>query len=349
MTKNILVTGSNGFLGEEVVNYFSKKNNVYALDKIKPIDFKESTNNIFKVVCDICDYDKLNNVFENNKFDIIIHCAAEILDEKNTNLVWKTNVDGTKNILDLCEKFSVKKFIFTSTFSIFEKNYDNPVDEKEPPSAVVDYGKSKYAAENIILRHTFQGDVTIFRCPVIIGKKRLDKLALLFEMIRQNLNVYLIGDGSNRIHFIYSLDLIEAINLSLELSGKNLFNVGSDNVNSIHQVFEKLLKHAKSRKKIIKFPKYIGLFILKLLSLFNLVSLGPYHQRMLVYNCVLNTNKVKDKLNWKPKYSNEEMLIECYEYYKSSFNQNKDNSSSKKLPNLKIINFMKKIDLFKIL
>ena len=97
MTKNILVTGSSGFLGEEVVNYFSKENNIYALDKIKSIDFKESTNNIFKLVCDICDYDKLNNIFENNKFDIIIHCAAEILDEKNTNLVWKTNVDGTNS------------------------------------------------------------------------------------------------------------------------------------------------------------------------------------------------------------------------------------------------------------
>ena len=83
--------------------------------------------------------------------------------------------------------------------------------------------------------------MVIFRCPVVIGRKRLDKLALLFEMVRQKTNIWLIGDGSNKIHFIYSLDLLKAINLSLDLNGKNLFNIGSDNVNSIREVFQKLL------------------------------------------------------------------------------------------------------------
>ena len=341
MNKKILITGSSGFLGEELVNFFSTDYKILALDKETPIFFDSNSVNIIKFVCDIRDKEKLEKIFKNNKIDIIIHCAAEILDEKDPNEVWKTNYDGTKNLLDFAEIYNVSKFIFTSTFSIFEKNYDSPIDEKEPSSAIVDYGKSKYAAENLILSHTYKGDVVIFRCPVVIGKKRLDKLALLFEMVRQKTNIWLIGDGSNKIHFIYSLDLIKAINLSLDIKGKNLFNIGSDNVNSIREVFQKLLNHANSKKKIKNFPKFFGLLALKIFNILHLVNLGPYHQRMLVSNCVLNTDRIKKKINWQPKYTNEQMLIECYDYYLATLKKEKENSSSKKLPNLNIIKLLK--------
>ena len=193
MNNKILITGSSGFLGEEIVNNLSKNNKILALDKDQSISFKNNLPNIETILCDIRNKEELEKIFMSNSIDILIHCAAEILDEKDSNEVWNTNFNGTKNLLDLCEKYNVKKFIFTSTFSIFEKNYDSPIDEKEPSSAIVDYGKSKYAAENLILSHLFSGDVIIFRCPVIIGKKRLDKLALLFEMVYQNINIWLIN------------------------------------------------------------------------------------------------------------------------------------------------------------
>jgi len=345
MNKKILITGSSGFLGEELVNYFSKDNIILALDKEDPISFTKNLPNINNLICDIRDKYKLEEIFKNNDIDIIIHCAAEILDESNSNIIWETNYSGTKNLLDFAETYKVSKFIFMSTFSIFEKNYDNLIDEKEPSSAIVDYGKSKYAAENLILSHTFGGDVVIFRCPVIIGIKRLDKLALLFEMVRQRTNIWLIGNGSNKIHFIYSLDLINAIEKSLTLNGKNLFNIGSDNVNSIKDIFQKLLDHAKLNKKIKFFPKYLGLLTLKIFNILKLVSLGPYHQRMLVSNCVLNTERIKKRINWSANYTNEQMLIECYDHYLSTLDKIKENSSSKKLPNLIIVKLLKFLNL----
>ena len=141
-------------------------------------------------------------------------------------------------------------------------------------------------------------------------------------MVRQGTNIWLIGSGLNKIHFIYSVDLINAIELSINLSGKNLFNVGSDNVKSIKEVFTKLLEHANSKKKIKKFPKILGLILLIIFNTLNLVSLGPYHQRMLVSNCVLNTERIKNKIKWKPHYTNEKMLLECYDYL-STFNDKK--------------------------
>ena len=121
MNKKILITGSSGFLGEEIVNFFSKKNNIYALDKENPIIFHGNTNNITSFVCDIRNKDKLSKIFKENSIDIIIHCAAEILDEKDTNEVWKTNYHGTKNLLDLAEHYKVSKFVFTLLFQFLKK------------------------------------------------------------------------------------------------------------------------------------------------------------------------------------------------------------------------------------
>ena len=75
------------------------------------------------------------------------------------------------------------------------------------------------------------------------------------------------------------------------------------------------------------------------INLLKSVNLGSYHQRMLVSNCVLNIEKIKKSLNWTAKYTNEQMLIECYDHYVSTLDKAKENSSSKKLPNLKLLNF----------
>jgi len=340
MSKTILVTGSNGFLGEEIVNTYSKDYKIIALDKDDQL-FDQSKKNVISVKVDINNISNLESFFKQYKIDIVIHCAAEILDEYDQNKVWRTNYFGTLNLLNFSEKFNIDKFIFTSTFSIFEKNYLSSIQEEELPSAIVDYGKSKYAAENLILRHSFNGDVVIFRCPVIIGKKRLDKLCLLFEMVRQNLSIRFIGDGLNRIHFIYVSDLINAISLSFTIKGKNIFNIGSDNVKSLREVFEYLINNSNSKSKIKKYPKFLGIAALKFLYFLKIISLGPYHQRMLTSNLILNTSRIKKTLSWKPLYSNEEMLLDCYNHYLSTKSYSKNLSSSKKIPNLKILKILK--------
>ena len=135
--------------------------------------------------------------------------------------------------------------------------------------------------------------------------------------------------------------MIDAIILSYNLNGKNLFNIGSDNVKSLKETFKALCSHAGYNGKLRSLPKLLGIFCLKICHFFNLISLGPYHQRMLVSNIVLDTDRIKKKLKWIPKYTNEKMLIECYQHSIKTINENKKLTASKKLPNLKIIKIMK--------
>ena len=120
MSYNILVTGSCGFLGEEIVNSFSQNNFIYALDKEEPITYSNDGEKIKTIICDIREINNLEKIFKNYKIDILIIVRLKYL-MKKTQMIWKTNFNGTKNLLDLSEKYKIKKFIFTSTFSIFEK------------------------------------------------------------------------------------------------------------------------------------------------------------------------------------------------------------------------------------
>lgn len=348
MMKKILITGSSGFLGEELVNYFSKDGFIYAVDKNDPINFKDSNHKIKQFRCDIGNFDNIEKIFKENEINIVIHSAAELLYERDSKKVWKSNYDGTKNLLNLSKKYSIERFIFTSTSAIFEKDYKLPIDEDEPSSAIDDYGKSKYAAERFILNYDYDGSCVIFRCPLIIGKKRLDKLALLFEMVKNDMNIWVVGDGKNKIQFIHCFDLIKAIEASLTLKGKHLFNIGSDNVKSLNSTFQELLKHANSSKKLRHFPKLPGLILLKLFNFLGLVPFGPYHRRFLISNSVFNTDRIKKYLKWEPTYTNEKMLSECYDNYVRLPLNLEIKSSSKKLPNLRIIKLLKFLNLFKL-
>jgi nucleoside-diphosphate-sugar epimerase len=340
MKKKILITGSNGFLGEHLVNYFINKFYLFGLDKNICLDYLLNLKNFTFYKVNILEKEELDKVFAQKKIDVVIHCAAEILDQKNEEIVWKTNFEGTCNLVNVCNKYKVKKFIYTSTFSIFEDDYNFPILETEPPSAKVDYGKSKYAAEKFILNN-YKGSYFVFRCPVIIGDKRLDKLAILFELIKNNINIWLIGPGDNKIHFVFVKDLMKAIEKTIDLKSSHILNIGSDNVRSLKDIILYVIKKSRSKSKIKFFPKTIGIIILKILYFLGLLTLGSYHQRLLINNIVLNTDKIKKILNWKPEFSNEEMLYNCYKYYFNNTLQKDFSSSSKKKPKLFVIKILK--------
>jgi nucleoside-diphosphate-sugar epimerase len=345
MKKKILITGCNGFLGEHLVKYFINKFNLIGVDQNKCLynllDLKNF--NFYKI--NILDNDGLDKIFVLNNIDVVIHCAAEILDQKNKKTVWKTNKIGTSNLVNICNKYKVKKFIYISTFSIFEKDYNSPILETESSSAKVDYGKSKYEAEKLILNN-YKNDYFIFRCPVIIGDKRLDKIAILFELIKNNIDVWLLGGGENKIHFIHVKDLIKAIEKSIDLKESHILNIGSDDVKSLNDVIFYVIKKSGSKSKIRYLPKNLGIYILKILYYFRILTLGPYHQRLLINNIVLNTNKIKKVLDWVPEFSNEKMLYECYNYYINNSHIKDFTTSSKKKPNLFIIKLLKFFQIF---
>ena len=170
----ILITGAAGFLGQLSIDYFSKDHELILIDK-KVIQHK----NFFKI--DITNYHELNELINEKKPKIILHYASEIFDNYNKNEINKNNINGTFNLINSAYENDVKQIIFTSTFSIYEKDYPYLISESEPMSCNNLYGISKAETERILLSSEKKLNVVIFRCPVIVDKTRAHRMGILFE------------------------------------------------------------------------------------------------------------------------------------------------------------------------
>ena len=336
-----LITGVSGFVGEELV-YFLEKNPKYSILGIDKNEELFTQKIIFRKCNLISEKSKLNDIFNEFKPDVVIHCASKILDTYDKNLVWKTNYYATKDLIEICSVHRVKKFIFISTFSIFQKNYEKPIDENEKPSFKTVYGETKYLTERMLLKSNFTGDIYILRCPIILGKKRSYRFGILFGLIKDNYNIPLIGKCKNKISFVHVTDVCRAIENCLQYSGKYIFNVAADDQEEFQHILRRLIKKVNSKSKLVHFNKTIGNLIFDLVTFLRLIPYTSYHKKIFNYSILLDTTKIKKTLNWHPIYSIEKMFEENYVHSFQNTNPNSDSFSKKKAKE-GLIKILKKI------
>tara|TARA_Y100000591_G_C21782931_1_gene672153 strand:+ start:321 stop:1364 length:1044 start_codon:yes stop_codon:yes gene_type:complete len=339
----ILITGSSGFLGEELCYFFlKKKNSLFGLDVSTPSkQFKNKTKFKFSY-CDLTNKNSTTKIFNKIRPDIVIHCAAKILEENNKKKIWDLNYNTTKHLLKLSNNLRVKKFIFISTFSIFEENYNKPINEKQKPSYTTLYGETKYRSEIAIMNSSINKKSVILRCPIIIGKKRSYRLGVLTEMIYKNLNIPLIGDGSNKLSVVHVDDISNAIELLIKKNKFGIFNVSSDDRLSVYELLEKFIFSVKSKTKIIKFNRNLGEFLFYFAVKIKIIPFVNYHIKLFKYSVILDTNKLKKSTGWKPKYTILKMLKENFNYFKKGIKIQNQNSFSMKKAYSTILFFFSK-------
>ena len=337
MKKKILITGSNGFLGNLAKKYFFQNYELVFVDLSGSND-----SNFYNA--DIGNYEEIDDVITREKPNIIFHFASEIFDTHNKKKIYKTNVEGSKNIKKSAIKNNVENLIFTSTFSLFEKNYDYLISESEPISCKNYYGLTKFEVEGILLGSDSELNISIFRCPIIVDKSRAHRLGVLFEFLKDNCTLWILGDGSNKLQFVSATDLFIAIEKSLNLKGKHIYNIGCEKVETMKETFEYLINKTGSKSKIRHFNKNLGLAILRILSFLRLINFIDYHNKILVSNIVLDISRIKKDLNFVPAKSTAELMLDAHNYYLSNDSNNQKGSSIKpKMGFFSIIKFVSKI------
>lgn len=133
-----LITGSEGQLGYDIIREL-KLRGVNDKDIIAP-----TLNEM-----DITNSDQVENVILASKPDVIFHCAAWTnveAAEENEDLVYKVNVEGTKNIVDMAREVGAK-VIYISTDYVFDGEKDGIYDVKDKPNPISVYGKTKFLGE----------------------------------------------------------------------------------------------------------------------------------------------------------------------------------------------------------
>ena len=248
--------------------------------------------------------------------DVAFHNVAQVPLAKDKNLFWSVNRDGTKNLLEACAYRTVKKVIYTSSSAVYGIPKSNPVTEETVPTPIEAYGKAKLAGENLCWEYARNGlDVTIVRPRTIVGHGRLGIFQILFEWIYQGKNIPVLGDGKNTYQFVHADDLAEACVQASMLKGADAFNCGTDRFGTMREVLEHLCRHAGTGSNVKSLPLWPMVTAMNLSSGLGISPLGAYHASMYGRPIYFDISKARTKLGWVPRYSNNEMFVESYEWY----------------------------------
>ncbi len=340
--KTIVVTGGAGFFGGILKReLLSLGHRVISID-ICPDE--DQHRNLVSKQLDIRDRAALRELFASEPVDGVVHCAAMLahgaIDPEELRT---TNVDGTRNLLDAMRASGVKQFVFTSTNCLWGEGMKRPIAEDDVPNPVEDYGRSKLEAERVIREYTDLNTV-IIRCPTIIDFGRLGLLAILFEFIDEGRRVWAVGGGRNRYQFIYAKDLANACILALDYAGRDTFNIGSDDVKTLAEIYEYVIQNAGSKSRVAAIPRSLAIPAMKLAYHLRLSPLGPYHYKMIAEDFLFDTSRIKTRLGWRPTLTNEEMLWRAYQYYAENRRdiENRTNvSAHRKAAHMGIIRLLK--------
>lgn len=157
---NILVTGGAGYIGSHVVKALLEENKheITIIDNFvkgseKAIDALRKISEFEFIQTDLENISKIEEVFSTHKFDAVIHFAAYIEVFESTQKPLKyylNNTANAMNLIALCEKYGVGKFIFSSTAATYGEPETSQVTEQSLQNPINPYGKSKLMTEWVL-------------------------------------------------------------------------------------------------------------------------------------------------------------------------------------------------------
>ena len=154
---NILITGGAGYIGSHIAEHLiRKKINVIIIDNLKTGYKRLINKNSVFIKSDINNKNLLIKTIKKYNIHTIIHLAAYLNvseAEKNKKKYFKTNILGTKSILDSCKNSNVKNFIFSSSCSVYG-NIKGSVSEKNKLNPKGYYAYTKLESEKLIINYS---------------------------------------------------------------------------------------------------------------------------------------------------------------------------------------------------
>lgn len=298
---NILVTGGAGFIGGHLCRLLIKEGHkVIAVDDLSNACVDNISDIIdiqnFKLIeGDITDTEVLDDIFQKYHFDIIYHLASNTsvrISQENVFVDLNKTLESTFVTLQFAAKYGVKKFVFTSSSTVYGIS-DKPFTEETPLKPISVYGASKLASEAYVNAFCSCNNIQswVIRLCNVIG----DDIhhGIIGDIKRQLLqgkgNLNLLGTGNQEKPFLYVDDALDGIQYVVKHAKEqsNLYLVGNEDTISIRKIAE-LATNGKGWS--FQFNNATKAWI------------GDVEQ----YS--YNIDKVK-ALGWKPKYDSAQAII----------------------------------------
>lgn len=278
--RGILITGAAGFIGSHLVDFLLAENqwrvvgidnfNDFYSPEIKRRNLADAVRNPnFRLVeIDIRNAEKLKFIFKNEKFDAIVHLAANagvLPSLGEPHLCVQTNVNGTLNLLELARDFEIRQFVFGSSSSVYGINPRVPFNEADSVAQPISpYAVTKAAGE--MLCHTFSylhGIRAIcLRFFTVYGARQRPDLAIhkFARLINQEKPIPFYGDGRTRRDYTYVTNVMAGVRAAIDYSESNfeVINLGESRAVELREMVALLEKNLGKRAVIELMPPQPG-------------------------------------------------------------------------------------------
>jgi 2-alkyl-3-oxoalkanoate reductase len=203
----VLVTGASGFLGGHVAELLSRRGDTVRALVRRTSDRKhlESLANIEFFDGTVEQVERVEGAVEG--VDAVVHLAG-LIKARNTDEFFAVNVGGTSNLVEAARRRDLRRFVFVSSLTACGPSSDGrpvPADQESPIDA---YGRSKLAAEKVVLSAKDDMPVVILRPGAIYGP-RDGEIVEAFRAIQRGL-LPLVAGGAAKGVWVYATDCAEA-------------------------------------------------------------------------------------------------------------------------------------------
>lgn len=309
--KKIIITGANGSLGVQLVNYFSTKNEVIAIAR------QEGPNSEIMGKCTYIQMD-INNLNDQLEADILIHVAGLSDDKGKWADFYRENVLGTLKTAEMSKK--VPTFIFISSSSVY--NFSSRLlkeddSEKNGTNGLSNYGKSKWIAEKCLSELSVHERCFILRPRAIYGVGDKKIIPRIFRLVKNN-NLIIPGSMKIRVSMTHFSNLIHGIEccITSSLKGTHIYNISDDKTYILLDVVRQLVKgfHQNSLSE-----NHIPIWFLKLLGRLHLAGMSPLLVRSFTNDMELDIQKIKSEIGYQAQTNLEQSLPEIAKWLATDF------------------------------
>jgi predicted dehydrogenase/nucleoside-diphosphate-sugar epimerase len=324
--EKVLVTGGTGFLGRKIVDGLVATGYPVRVlaRKLSNIEFlKDKGIEIY--YGDVADKGSLEKAFEG--IDFVIHAAAGT--SGRTRDCEIGTLQGTRNVLDLCEQRRIKKMVYISSCSVYgvaDYKTDQVVTEDSSlerfPAQRGEYSASKQQAESFVIeaRDKKKVPVVILRPGTIYGPGgELFTPMMGFSLFRKAFIV--IGNGKFELPLVYIDNLVDAIIKSMQTDkadGQILNVVDSERMNK-KQYVKRLIKVLYPKAPVFYFP-FSLLYAVTWAQevLFRTLKRNPFLTRYRLIssqrNISYDSSKIVDTLAWQPRVSVDDAILNIVDF-----------------------------------
>ncbi|MGC8977385.1 MAG: GDP-mannose 4,6-dehydratase [Candidatus Ratteibacteria bacterium] len=319
-----LITGGCGFIGSYLAEELLRnKKKVIVIDDLSTGRIKNVLNILnnpnFSVFIDsILNYHLMEELIK--KVDFVFHLAAvvgvkKVMENPIESII--VNIEGTKNVLDLCKKYN-KKILFTSTSEVYGKNINVPFNE----NADIVIGSTKkrrwsYACTKAMDEFLAFGYYEEYNLPLIVvrlfntvGPRQSERYGMVIpRFVKQALsgnNITVFGNGDQTRCFIHVKDVVECLLKLIEKkeSYGEVINIGSNEEIKIKDLAYLIKRMTKSKSEII------------FINPEQIYSKGFEDME----RRVPDLSKIKKIIDFQPKYTIKDIVRDVIEYFKNEIN-----------------------------